>query len=74
MNKEIQIGLVKGIEVYYETPNEKIILVIMKIYSLEIFLYREGNRASSDRDHSKIVNLGSFAYVLSKNYKELTLQ
>ena len=38
----------------------------MKMYSLESYLYREINRASRERDQSKIANLGPYAFVLTK--------
>lgn len=41
----------------------------MKMYSLESFLYREVNRASRERDQSKIANLGPYAYLLAQILK-----
>lgn len=49
------------------TDDDYIIMnIIMKIYSLETFVYRTVNYASRDRDESKIKNLGPYAYLLSK--------
>ena len=41
--------------------------VIMKMYSFECFLYGTVNRASREKDTSKIANLGPYAYLLTKN-------
>ena len=41
--------------------------VIMKMYSFESFLYGTVNRASREKDVSKIANLGAYAYLLTKN-------
>ena len=38
----------------------------MSMYSLESFLYREVNRASRERDSSKVANLGAYAFLLAK--------
>ena len=40
--------------------------LIMNMYSMESFLYKELNRASRDKDQSKVATLGPYAYVLAK--------
>ena len=45
----------------------KALCLIMRMYSFESFLYREVNRASREKDRSKIANLGAFGYLLTKN-------
>ena len=40
--------------------------IIMQMYSLETFLYSTLNRASRERDQTRITNLGPFAFLLSR--------
>ena len=49
----------------------KALCLIMRMYSFESFLYREVNRASREKDRSKIANLGAFGYLLTKNIQRL---
>ena len=74
MNREIYID--HGINVGVDGGGKKLkemeaedhlaIKIVMKMYSFESFLYSMVNRASRERDQSKIANLGPFAYLLTK--------
>ena len=46
-------------------PSHKIVKIIMYIYSMESFIYEDLNRATRDKDYSKIKFFGAFAAVLS---------
>ena len=41
------------------------------MYSFESFLYREVNRATRDKDSSKILTLGPFSFLLTKILQRL---
>ena len=62
-------------------PNHKITKHLLYIYSMESFIYEELNRASRDKDVTKIQYYGAFAATLSfiicfanKNRKESKLE
>ena len=44
--------------------DEKVRRLVMVMYSLESFLYKQVNKASKDEDFSKIDNLGAYAVLL----------
>ncbi len=46
-------------------PESPITKMILCLYSMETFLYTEINRASRDKDKSKISTLGPYSFVLS---------
>ena len=46
-------------------PTHKVVKLIMYIYSMESFIYEDLNRATRDKDHSKIKFYGAFAAALS---------
>ncbi len=46
-------------------PESPITKMILCLYSMETFLYSEINRASRDKDKSKISTLGPYSFVLS---------
>ena len=54
------------------TKEDKLVLrIIMKMYSIESFLYTAVNHASRDKDQTKIKNLGPYAYILAKILQRL---
>ena len=46
-------------------PNHEIVRLIMYIYSMESFIYEDLNRATRDKDLSKVKFYGAFAAALS---------
>ena len=46
-------------------PLNKIVQLILYIYSMESFIYQDLNRATRDKDQSKIKFYGAFAAALS---------
>jgi hypothetical protein len=46
-------------------PESGLTKLILYLYSMQTFLYSEINRASRDKDKSKIKTLGPFSFVLS---------
>ena len=53
-----------------DLKNEKHFKAIFQIYSAESFLYTELNKACRLRDHTKIKNLGPFAFTLNRAIKD----
>ena len=51
--------------------DKQVVSLIMKMYSFECFLYRAVNKASRDKDASKIKTLGAFALLLAKTIQRM---
>ena len=47
-----------------DEPHHKDVKMILKMYSLESFLFKKLNKACRDRDNTAIDTLGPFAHVL----------
>ena len=45
-------------------PNEPVTNLILRIYQIECFVYKNLNLASRFKDEKKIVTLGPFSYAL----------
>ena len=46
-------------------PDSELTKLMLILYSMETFLFAEINRASRDKDKSKISTLGPYSFVLS---------
>ena len=69
MSRSVNIDLGRGVrDLSAEMSDDDMlaIQVIMKMYSLESFLYREVNRACREKDKSKIQTLGPFSFLVTK--------
>lgn len=74
MNRPININAGLGINCDADKMNEddiRAVQVIMKLYSLETFLYKEVNKASREKDERKIKTLGPYAYLVAKILQRL---
>lgn len=49
----------------FKDPYHPITRVLLKIYTMETFLYRNVNKATREKDSSKVKNLGPYATALN---------